>query len=271
MRGQRFARRREMARLSVARSDGPAPAGRVARLGEFLPRVRAAGAAPVIAALALVSACSSSPPTRFYTLSDTAPDAAPPAGVGWVRIVNLAIPGELDRPELVRRVGPNQLSIAGLDRWAAPLDETIRRVLSDDIARRVPAPVPGQQYSVSVDIREFYGDGACNVSLRAAWSVKGGRPEKVASSNVPPPAAVPGGASTGAPTQPAAASALPVSALPTNEDIRVPSSGACPDTLPATMSVALGQLSDRIIAGVARMAVSAPATAPVPGAAPAPH
>jgi uncharacterized lipoprotein YmbA len=187
----------------------------------------------VILALVLVSACSSSPPTRFYTLSDTAPDATPPAGVGWVRIVNLTIPGELDRPELVRRVGPNQLSVAGFDRWAAPLDETIRRTLSDDIARRVPAPVPGVQYSVTVDIHEFYGDGACNVSLRAAWSVKGGRPE--------------------------------------NEDIQSPSSGSCPATLPATMSVALGQLSDRIIAGVARMPVPAPAVAPAPGSAPAAH
>ncbi len=41
------------------------------------------GGAPVIAALVLVDACSSSPPTRFYTLSDTAPEAAPPGGVGW--------------------------------------------------------------------------------------------------------------------------------------------------------------------------------------------
>jgi uncharacterized lipoprotein YmbA len=150
-----------------------------------------------------------------------------------VRIVNLTIPGELDRPELVRRVGQNQLNIAGLDRWAAPLDATIRRVLTDDIARRVPAPVPGRQYSVSVDIHEFYGDGACNVSLRAGWTVKQPRAD---------------------------------SSLPANEEIQVPSSGSCPATLPATMSVALGQLSDRIIAGVARMPVASPAPASPPTA-----
>ena len=208
--------------------------GRSMRRGHLARGVPAVGVAPMIAALLLVGACSSGPPTHFYTLSDTAPEAAAPAGVGWVRIVNLTIPGELDRPELVRRVGPNQLSIAGLDRWAAPLDETIRRALTDDIARRVPAPAPGQQYSVSVEIREFYGDSTCNVSLRAGWTVKPSRPEVARSANAAP------------------ANPLPTNPVPVNEEIKVPSSGSCPATLAATMSVALGQLSDRIIAGVAR-------------------
>lgn len=174
-----------------------------------------------ISALALLAAaCASSPPTRFYTLSDTAPGAPPANGVGLVRIDGVTIPGELDRPELVRRVGPNQLSIAGLDRWAAPLDQAILRVLTDDIALRVPAPVPGEQHPVTVDIREFYGDADCNVTLRAAWTPKVSRPETV---------------------------------QPMNEEIQVPSSGACPGTLAASMSTALGQLSDRIIAGVLRL------------------
>jgi uncharacterized protein len=170
--------------------------------------------------LALLSACSSSPPARFYTLSDTAPEATPPSGVGLVRIASVSIPGELDRPELVRRVGPNQLSIAGLDRWAAPLDQTIQRALADDMSRRVPTPEPGQQYSVAVDIREFYGDANCSVTLRAAWTVRQTHPD---------------------------------GAGPVNETIQVPSSGACPAALPAAMSVALGQLSDRILAGVAHL------------------
>ena len=241
MSGQRFA-----GSMGAARRQG------LVRRDHRLARcVHAAGIAPVIAALALVGACSSGPPTHFYTLSDTAPEATPPAGVGWVRIVNLTIPGELDRPELVRRIGPNQLSIAGLDRWAAPLDETIRRALSDDIARRVPAPVPGQPYSVSVEIREFYGDGNCNVSLRAAWTVKPSRPESARSPSA-------------APVNPP-----PTNPLPVNEEIQVPSSGSCPATLAATMSVALGQLSDRIIAGVARMPASEPATTPSPASTPA--
>jgi uncharacterized lipoprotein YmbA len=182
-------------------------------------------------AFAVATGCSSSPPTRFYTLSDTAPEVAAATGVGLVQVTGVTVPGELDRPELVRRIGPNQLNISGLDRWAAPLDQIIRRVLSDDIGRRVPAPVPGQQYPVSVDIHEFYGDDSCNVTLRAAWTVR----------------------------QPRAAATQPA-----NEEIQVPSSGACPDSLPATMSVAVGQLSDRIIAGVARQPAPVAAPAPAP-------
>jgi uncharacterized protein len=171
----------------------------------------------VTAALMLLNGCASSPSTRFYTLSDTPAPAQVTAGVGQVVIGSVSIPGEIDRPEIVRKVGPNQLSVAGSDRWAAPLEDIVRRVLIDDIARRAPGAAAEQQRLVSVDIHEFYGDASCNVTLRAMWTLKQ------------------------AGVQPAA------------EEIRVPSSGACPATLAETMSVALGQLSDRIIAGVAHV------------------
>jgi uncharacterized protein len=176
---------------------------------------------PAAAVLVLLSACASSPPTRFYILSDTPGEGTAPAGAGQVTITGVSIPGEIDRPQVVRRVSPNQLSISELDRWAAPLDDTIRRVLADDIARRLPGAVAETQRLVSVDIHEFYGDASCNVTLRAAWTLKQ------------------------AGIQPAA------------EAIQVPSSGSCPGTLAATMSTALGQLSDRILAGVARIPPSA--------------
>jgi len=176
------------------------------------------GVLPGVMVILVLSACASSAPTRFYTLSDTpAPEGTTvPTAAGQVVIGSVSIPGEIDRPELVRRIGPNQLSVAGSDRWAAPLEDIIRRVLLDDVARRMPNAA-GEQRLVSVDIREFYGDASCNVTLRAVWTLK------------------------------------QAGAQPTAEEIRVPSSGACPATLPATMSVALGQLSDRIIAGVARV------------------
>jgi len=176
-------------------------------------------------ALLLVCGCASSPPTNFYTLSDTATETTVPAGVGHVTVTGVTIPGEIDRPEIVRRVGPNQLSVAASDRWAAPLDDTIRRVLTDDIGRRMPAAAAEPQRPVTVDIYEFYGDASCNVTLRAVWTLK----------------------QTGAQAA--------------TEDSHVPSSGSCPTTLAATMSIALGQLSDRIIAGVARMPPGAAAPA----------
>jgi uncharacterized lipoprotein YmbA len=178
--------------------------------------------AGVVAALLVLSGCGSSPPTRFYTLNETpASGGGVSAGVGQVVIGSVSIPGEIDRPEIVRKVGANQLSVAGSDRWAAPLEDIIRRVLIDDIARRAPGSAAEQQRFVSVDIHEFYGDAGCNVTLRAVWTLK----------------------QTGVQSA--------------SEEISVPSSGECPATLAATMSMALGQLSDRIIAGVARVAPAA--------------
>jgi uncharacterized protein len=182
-----------------------------------------------MAALLLLGGCASSPPTNFYTLSDTATETAAPGGGGQVIIAGVTIPGEIDRPEIVRRVGPNQLNVAESDRWAAPLDDTIRRVLTDDIGRRMPGAAAQPQRPVTVDIHEFYGDASCNVTLRAVWTLK------------------------------------QAGAQATSEEIHVPSSGSCPTTLAATMSLALGQLSDRIIAGVARIP-PAPADRSVPAA-----
>jgi hypothetical protein len=176
---------------------------------------------PVAAAALLLCACASSPPTRFYILSDVPGEGTVPAGAGQVTITGVTIPGEIDRPQVVRRVAPNQLSVSELDRWAAPLDDTIRRVLADDILRRLPGAMAEPQRLVSVDVREFYGDASCNVTLRAIWTLK----------------------------QAAVQSA--------EEAIQVPSSGPCPGALAQTMSTALGQLSDRIIAGVARIPPSA--------------
>jgi len=198
---------------------------------ECVPAIGRAGAVASATAMALVAACSSSPPTRFYTLSDTSPEAAAPVGAVAVLVSGVTIPGELDRPELVRRVGPNELSIAELDRWAAPLDRTIRRVLADDLARRLPASaLAGQQHLVSVEVRDFYGDMSCNVTLRAAWTVRPAR--------------------------------LSEAAQPTIEELHIPSNGACPAALPVAMSTALGQLSDRIIAGVARLPAEPPPSPP---------
>ena len=58
-------------------------------------------------------ACGSSPPTRFYILNEIAP-ATPAAAAATpnqipVRVEPVAIAPELDRPEIVSRIGPNRV------------------------------------------------------------------------------------------------------------------------------------------------------------------
>jgi uncharacterized lipoprotein YmbA len=114
------------------------------------------------------------------------------------------------------------------DRWAAPLDETIRRILSNDLAARLSQgavanpnePFAGEKrQSLAVDFSEFYGDPTCTVTLRASWTLKQSE----------------------------------ANTLQGNEEVKASPQGGCQGTgsIPEAMSRALGQLSDLIAASVA--------------------
>jgi uncharacterized lipoprotein YmbA len=178
---------------------------------------------------AVLAGCASSPPLHYYTLSETAANTrvSLPADTIPIRLDRVTIPTELDRKQLVRRIDPTRLQIVEDHRWAAPLDDMIRRVLSDNLAARLPAglvtnpnepPVGERRQSLSVDIQELYADGTCAVALRASWVLK--RPDS--------------------------------QSMRASEEVRIPAPGACSgaEAQPGAMSQALGQLSDRIAAGI---------------------
>lgn len=129
----------------------------------------------------LLAACGSSPPTRFYMLDPVPsaraplPDPGPPVQIGHV-----SIPGPLDRLSFVTRSGPNRIDVSDQDRWAAPLDGMIARVVAADLAARLPAdrvlapgdPTPqSRSLTVVLNIRQFVGDTAGKVVLDVDWSV----------------------------------------------------------------------------------------------------
>jgi uncharacterized lipoprotein YmbA len=128
--------------------------------------------------------CSSSPPLRYYTLNEIAA-TAPPVAISSqipVRVEPIVIPQELDRLEIVTRIGPNRLRISESDHWAAPLEDQVRRVLSDDLSTRLPPreladpnePAGGgPRRLLSVSISNFLADSSCSVTLRADWMLRG--------------------------------------------------------------------------------------------------
>jgi uncharacterized lipoprotein YmbA len=202
-------------------------------------------ALPYLLGCSLLVACGSSPPQRYYTLQPVAlpagtvaPDVAPANQIA-VRIQPVVIPPELDRIELVSRGGPYRVHVADSDRWAAPLDDQIRRTLNDDLAARLPAHLvadpnePGTQEPrrlLSVTVIEFYPDGECGATLRADWTLRG-------------------------PT---------VAAQHGNEQFKTRDAVSCvagtPAALAAAMSAALGTLSERLAAVI--LAQAAPPVAP---------
>lgn len=181
-------------------------------------------------AAACVSGCASSPPMHYYTLSEVAAASrvTVPADTAPVRLDRVTIPGELDRLQLVRRIDATRLQISDQDRWAAPLEEMIRRVLSGDLAARLPVnlvadpnePSIGERrQSIAVDIQEFYADAGCSVALRATWTIRSTDNKQ---------------------SRQGSAAA------------QVPSAGGCSGAaaLPAAMSQALAQFSDKLAAAI---------------------
>lgn len=173
-----------------------------------------------VAVTLVVGGCVSSAPLRFYTLSELGTQDASGSRGNAIRVGRVKIPAELDRSELVQRIDANRVRIADQDRWAAPLDDMIRRVLTADLQMRGVTPGSATAAVLSLDVEEFIGDSECAVTLRASWELKGAGDE-----NAPPRSG--------------------------HEVIRVPARGSTSCTagdLPQPMSQAVADLSERILA-----------------------
>lgn len=174
----------------------------------------------LLALTTCLASCATSPPVRFYTLTPVGNEGAGANAPPAIRVVRVTLPGEVDRPELVRRVDATRLQLAEDDRWAAPLGQMIQRVLSADLQSRVPSTAnePDQLF---VDVEEFMADANCSVILRAAWSLK-----------------------------PANAATPPIRGY---ETVRAAPSSACQvSALPEVMSRAVAELGDRVASARAK-------------------
>ena len=139
--------------------------------------------------LLTLTACASSPPTRFFAL-DPASAAGPAAASGGedqnaaqpVKIDAVHIPPALDRNSMVRGESDNQLEISSRDRWAGDLGEMIRRVLTQDLAGRLPggmviapdSPAPPSARGLVVDVLTFQPQATGEVVLDADWTLVAG-------------------------------------------------------------------------------------------------
>ena len=103
----------------------------------------------VMLAAALANGCASSPQASFYTLSaenpqQAADSAAPPAlSPTWAIVMGaVTVPEIDDRPQFVRRVAPNQITLDEFSRWAEPLKSQVRRIIAADLAVQNQYPNP---------------------------------------------------------------------------------------------------------------------------------
>jgi uncharacterized lipoprotein YmbA len=132
-----------------------------------------------------LAACGHSPPTHFFTLAPVRADPPDTHFAGApVQVRAVHIPAMLDRQQLVSESGRDQVDVHQFDQWGGPLDEMMRRVLSEDLQARLPAgmvvapkaPAPPGTRGLVIDVQEFEPAAGGKVVLDASWTLLGGTP-----------------------------------------------------------------------------------------------
>jgi uncharacterized lipoprotein YmbA len=147
-------------------------------------RKRAQSALTVFSIFVLAG-CGSSPKETYYTLSagGAMNGAAPASGESTysVAVGPITLPEAVDRPQLVLRVGPNEVTFVELHRWAGSLKSEIPRIIADNLAGylniRQVAAYPqsagdNAEYRVLIDIQRFDSTLGESVAIDALWTIK---------------------------------------------------------------------------------------------------
>ncbi len=150
-----------------------------------------------VAALAVLTlsaaACSTTPPTRFYALTPVAAAEPPPSPDRTLSIgvEPVALPGYLDRPQIVTRSTPVQIDLADLDQWAEPFGGMVTETLAESLYLLAPAKsvttLP-RRHDIMLDrivevvVRRFDVDAGSAAVLEAEWRIFNSKDEQIADS-----------------------------------------------------------------------------------------
>ena len=136
----------------------------------------------------VLSGCRSITPSVSYSILNPSTDASmSPVDSDdhrskTVGVNPIELPGYLNRVQMVKRTGPNQLEVSSRHRWADYPDRMIQRVFGDNLqmlmadARVYSAPWPaGFKPDVTVDVTflELIGTTDKKMLLSATWTIIG--------------------------------------------------------------------------------------------------
>jgi uncharacterized protein len=125
--------------------------------------------------------CNNAPPTRFYVLSTLAdqPAITPGRGIA-IGIGPVTLPQYLNRPQIVTRIGANQLAFAEFDQWGGDLNDNVTRVIAANLSSLLAtdrvsfypwkndAPIDHQ---ATIEVVNFEQDVNGSSVLTAYWSI----------------------------------------------------------------------------------------------------
>jgi uncharacterized protein len=129
--------------------------------------------------LVVLAAGCASPASRFYTLSAANPPAATPSNLSVV-VGPVSVPAVVDRPQIVVSTGPNQVRLEEFNRWAAPLQNTIARVVAENLVAMLGTPrvilfsqtLGGDvDYRAAIEVQRFESAPGEAAILDAVWTV----------------------------------------------------------------------------------------------------
>lgn len=148
---------------------------------------RIAVIAALYAVVGLAAGCASTPASRFYTLSAASGPAAPSSNLS-IAVGPVTVPAVVDRPQIVVSMGPNQVRLEEFNRWAAPLQNTIARVVADNLVQMLGTPrvfsavqtlSVDADYRAAIDVQSFQSAPGEAAILDAVWSVRRTKDGKV--------------------------------------------------------------------------------------------
>jgi uncharacterized lipoprotein YmbA len=124
--------------------------------------------------------CGPTPTSRFYSLSAAAPSATTSSELS-VAVAPVTIPAVVDRPQIAVSTGSNEVRLDEFNRWAAPLQDNIARVVAFNLVAMLGTPnvTVGTQtlgaladYRAAIEVQRFDSVPGEAATLDAVWTVR---------------------------------------------------------------------------------------------------
>jgi uncharacterized lipoprotein YmbA len=98
-----------------------------------------------------------------------------------VAVGPVSVPSAVDRPEIVVTISPNEVKPDEFNQWAAPLENSISRVVAENLSANMGTPnvtlfpqtlSSSFDFRVAIEVQSFVSTPRDSASLDAVWSVR---------------------------------------------------------------------------------------------------
>lgn len=124
-----------------------------------------------VALTAIVTACGTAAPIRFYTLSNTYQTAPAKSSYNNIELRPVKVPERLKRPQIVLNsaTGP-QLTLLENERWGATFDDELHDAIYSELNHLVAPTLKG--YQVNVTLQQLQVVKGQSVQASFSWKVQ---------------------------------------------------------------------------------------------------